>query len=122
MAALSVSSATSMVPTTLTTSTGASTLPPNPQGNVSGPAQVPVASPPSHIQLPTGTAGPSGIQPHGVPPPPPPLPSQAPATSATGGGASTKKYNGRSYKIRTGERGGKYILVKGKKIYVKERL
>jgi hypothetical protein len=34
------------------------------------------------------------------------------------GGKAHKKYNGRSYIIRKGSRGGKYILVKGKKIYV----
>ena len=34
------------------------------------------------------------------------------------GGKRHKKYNGRSYIVRTGSRGGKYILVKGRKIYV----
>lgn len=34
------------------------------------------------------------------------------------GGKAHKKYNGRSYLVRTGVRGGKYILVKGQKIYV----
>ena len=41
---------------------------------------------------------------------------QSPPTAA--GGKRHKKYNGRSYIVRTGTRGGKYILVKGKKIYV----
>jgi hypothetical protein len=36
--------------------------------------------------------------------------------SQTGG--LKKKYNGKSYVIKTGSRGGKYILVRGKKIYV----
>ena len=34
------------------------------------------------------------------------------------GGLNKKKYKGRYYKIRTGSRGGKYIVVKGDKIYV----
>jgi hypothetical protein len=34
------------------------------------------------------------------------------------GGAMRKKYKGRSYKVRTGARGGKYILVNNEKIYV----
>lgn len=33
------------------------------------------------------------------------------------GGATTKKYKGRTYKVRTGSRGGRYILVKGQKVY-----
>ena len=35
-------------------------------------------------------------------------------------GGATKKYKGRTYKIRTGDRGGKFILVgkEKKKIYV----
>jgi hypothetical protein len=39
-------------------------------------------------------------------------------TQSQEGGKPHKKYNGRSYIIRKGSRGGKYILVKGKKIYV----
>jgi hypothetical protein len=35
-----------------------------------------------------------------------------------GGGKLRKKYNGHSYLVREGKRGGKFILVKGKKIYV----
>jgi hypothetical protein len=39
-------------------------------------------------------------------------------TAPTGGAKSEKKtYQGRSYVVRKGERGGKYIIVKGKKIY-----
>lgn len=34
------------------------------------------------------------------------------------GGKAFKKYKGHAYKIRTGSRGGKYILVKGEKIYI----
>lgn len=34
------------------------------------------------------------------------------------GGKPHKKHNGRTYVVRTGSRGGKYILVKGKKVYV----
>jgi hypothetical protein len=34
----------------------------------------------------------------------------------SGGGKA--KYNGRSYVVRTGSRGGKYIIVKGKKVYL----
>jgi hypothetical protein len=34
------------------------------------------------------------------------------------GGKATYTFKGHSYVIRTGDRGGKYILVKGKKIYV----
>lgn len=34
------------------------------------------------------------------------------------GGSSRKTYKGRKYVIRTGKRGGKYILVKGVKVYV----
>ena len=34
------------------------------------------------------------------------------------GGKRHKKHNGRSYVVRTGSRGGHYILVKGKKLYV----
>ena len=30
----------------------------------------------------------------------------------------TKKYNGRDYVVHTGSRGGKYIVVKGSKVYV----
>jgi hypothetical protein len=33
------------------------------------------------------------------------------------GGAPLRKYKGRMYKVRTGVRGGQYILVKGKKVY-----
>jgi hypothetical protein len=36
----------------------------------------------------------------------------------SGGGKSRKKYNGHSYVVRTGVRGGKYILVKGNKKYI----
>ena len=39
-------------------------------------------------------------------------------TAARSGGSQKHKYKGRYYKIRTGERGGKYIVVKGDKIYV----
>jgi hypothetical protein len=35
-----------------------------------------------------------------------------------GGGHAHKIYNNRKYKIRIGSRGGKYILVKGNKVYV----
>ena len=35
-----------------------------------------------------------------------------------GNGMMRKKYKGRSYKIRIGSKGGKYILVQGKKIYI----
>jgi hypothetical protein len=41
---------------------------------------------------------------------------QAAPTPSVGG--ATKKYNGRTYKVRTGSKGGKYILVKGQKKYV----
>jgi hypothetical protein len=34
------------------------------------------------------------------------------------GGKKHKKYKGRDYVVRTGSKGGKYILVKGKKVYV----
>ena len=37
---------------------------------------------------------------------------------AQGGAATIKKYKGRIYKIRKGTRGGKYILVEKKKVYV----
>lgn len=37
--------------------------------------------------------------------------------SPISGGGKTK-YNGRSYVVRTGSRGGKYIIVKGKKVYL----
>ncbi len=33
-------------------------------------------------------------------------------------GGGFYKYKGRSYKVRVGSRGGKYILVKGKKLYI----
>ena len=36
----------------------------------------------------------------------------------TSGGALKYKYKGRAYMIKTGSRGGKYIVVTGKKIYV----
>lgn len=39
-------------------------------------------------------------------------------SNIAGGAKPTKKYNGRSYVVRTGTRGGKYILVKGTKMYV----
>lgn len=39
-------------------------------------------------------------------------------TSGGSGGMLRKKYNGHSYVVRTGARGGKYIVVKGKKMYV----
>lgn len=37
-----------------------------------------------------------------------------------GGGAkhAETNYNGRTYKVHTGPKGGRYILVKGKKVYV----
>jgi hypothetical protein len=38
--------------------------------------------------------------------------------SRSGGARATHKHNGRHYKIRTGERGGKYILVDKKKHYL----
>jgi hypothetical protein len=34
------------------------------------------------------------------------------------GGKAKKLYNGRQYMVRTGPKGGKFILVKGKKVYV----
>jgi hypothetical protein len=40
------------------------------------------------------------------------------ARGGSSGGAKTKKYNGRDYVVRTGSRGGKYITVKGRKVYV----
>ena len=39
------------------------------------------------------------------------------APPTQGGGKSIKKYKGRNYIIRTGSKGGKFILVKGVKIY-----
>jgi hypothetical protein len=36
----------------------------------------------------------------------------------TGGAPKKHKYKGRSYKVRTGKRGGKYITVNDKKIYI----
>jgi hypothetical protein len=39
--------------------------------------------------------------------------------TTSGGSAEKYKYKGRSYKVRMGVRGGKYILVSDKKIYVK---
>jgi hypothetical protein len=33
-------------------------------------------------------------------------------------GKAKHKYKGRSYVVRTGSRGGKYILVQGKKLYI----
>jgi hypothetical protein len=50
--------------------------------------------------------------------PPTPRVSRASSSSDSNGGGAKKKHNGRSYVVRTGSRGGKYILVKGKKIYV----
>lgn len=44
--------------------------------------------------------------------------SSPPNTQPTTGGSLKKKYKGRSYVVRTGKRGGKYILVKGNKVYV----
>jgi hypothetical protein len=38
--------------------------------------------------------------------------------SPQAGGKAHKKHNGRTYVVRTGSRGGKYILVKGNKVYV----
>lgn len=39
-------------------------------------------------------------------------------TAPTGGAKNeTKTYQGRRYVVRKGERGGKYILVKGKRVY-----
>ncbi len=35
-----------------------------------------------------------------------------------GSGKRHKKYNGRTYVVRTGSRGGHYLLVKGKKVYI----
>lgn len=35
-----------------------------------------------------------------------------------GGKGPTHRYKGRNYKLRTGPRGGRYILVKGKVVYV----
>jgi hypothetical protein len=39
-------------------------------------------------------------------------------TTPAGGAKSTKLYKGRKYVVRTGSRGGKYILVKGTKVYL----
>jgi hypothetical protein len=44
--------------------------------------------------------------------------NRPPNNNNVGGGKKQKKYNGRLYVIRTGSRGGKYILVKGNKVYV----
>jgi hypothetical protein len=33
-------------------------------------------------------------------------------------GGATKVYNGRKYVVRKGSRGGKFILVKGRKVYL----
>jgi oxalate decarboxylase/phosphoglucose isomerase-like protein (cupin superfamily) len=33
-------------------------------------------------------------------------------------GAATHTYNGRTYKVHTGKRGGRYIMVKGKARYI----
>jgi hypothetical protein len=33
-------------------------------------------------------------------------------------GGATKAYNGRKYVVRKGSRGGKFILVKGRKVYL----
>lgn len=41
-----------------------------------------------------------------------------PGYAGYGGSTQKHKYKGRYYKIRTGTRGGKYIVVKGDKIYV----
>ncbi len=41
-----------------------------------------------------------------------------PRVSQADGGKAHKKYKGHSYVVRTGARGGKYILVKGEKVYV----
>lgn len=38
--------------------------------------------------------------------------------SSSTGGAQKHTYNNRKYKIRVGSRGGKYILVQGKKVYI----
>lgn len=47
-------------------------------------------------------------------------PRQQPGTldRAVSGGSARKKYKGRSYAVHTGSRGGKYIVVLGKKVYV----
>lgn len=47
-------------------------------------------------------------------------PSTAESIGSNGGAAGNMKYNGRTYKIRIGKRGGKYILVGAdkKKVYV----
>ena len=42
----------------------------------------------------------------------------APDMHTGGAKKKTKVYNGHVYVVRKGEQGGKYILVKGKKIYV----
>jgi hypothetical protein len=48
-----------------------------------------------------------------------PLPTPLPTLQEPqAGGKPHKKHNGRTYVVRTGSRGGKYILVKGKKVYV----
>jgi hypothetical protein len=39
--------------------------------------------------------------------------------TTTSGGQQKVKYNGRLYSLRTGTRGGKYILVKDKRVYIK---
>jgi hypothetical protein len=48
-----------------------------------------------------------------------PLPTLTPVQQEPqAGGKPHKKHNGRNYVVRTGSRGGKYILVKGNKVYV----
>lgn len=47
-----------------------------------------------------------------------PICDKSSGTCGQAGGKPHKKHNGRTYVVRTGSRGGKYILVKGKKIYL----
>jgi hypothetical protein len=47
------------------------------------------------------------------------VPMQVQAQEESNGGARAKtRYNGKLYTVRTGERGGKYILVQDKKVYI----
>jgi hypothetical protein len=50
-----------------------------------------------------------------------PAPAPAPATPVPTGGGLTASYKGGSYKVRKGPQGGKYIVVKGKKVYINKK-
>ena len=113
---MSASSTPASLPTSASASTVASpALNPSTTGIVVAQATNKQAPQAKTIPSTMPTPGPPSIQP---PPANIIVPTGNNTTPIDGGGPIKKTYKGRSYLVRTGKRGGRYILVKGNKIYV----